>query len=194
VFFVTPGKLELIARQKIAGQALARFVRVKLKFEFLRERGRRYSKKEFLMKKAIATTIFAISTFIGSLGFAKPPTNFSALTGVWNNTNPGTGGIVRVVIRQTASGLFVQPFGACSPTPCDHGVLAARTFSPGVGSANGSGFNANKNFGFKSTAYNGILQGRYLSLLTQNTFASTDGRFNYTSLESFVRGSAADAP
>jgi hypothetical protein len=146
------------------------------------------------MKKAIATTVFAVSTFVGSLGLAKPPTNFSALTGVWNNTNSGTGGIVRVVIRQAASGLLVQPFGACSPTPCDHGVLAARTFSPGVGSANGSGFNANKNFGFKSTAYNGILQGRYLSLLTQNTFASADSRFNYTSLENFVRASASDAP
>ena len=141
------------------------------------------------MKKAITKTIFTLTILVGSLGFAKPPTNFSALVGVWNNTNPSTRGIVRVVVRKSGAGITVQPFGACSPTPCNHGIIRARSFSSGVGDAHAIGFNAVRNFGFKSTAYNAIWGGNTLALLTQDTFAPMDSRFNYTMMESFVRAS-----
>lgn len=143
------------------------------------------------MTKKLLTGIIASLTMAGSISMARPPTSFTNVVGVWNNANPATGGIVRVIVRRTVTGISVQPFGACSPTPCNHGIIGARAFSPGVGNAQASGFNAVRNFGFKSTNYNAILQGNVMTLLTQDTFAGADTRFNYTSMERFVRATAA---
>ncbi len=153
------------------------------------------------MGKIILATFLVLSTFVAQSAFATsptiPPTNPMDLIGVWNNTNPATGNIVRVIIRPAGTGVTVQPFGACSPTPCDHGILSARTFSNGVASKNAIGFHSAKNFGFKITSYDGIRRGTGLVLLTQNTFVAGDTRFNYTMMETYVRsplvdGSSAD--
>src|SRR5688572_16352137 len=115
----------------------------------------------------ISICALSIAMLIGSQAFAKPPTNFTSLIGTWSNTNSATTGIVKVVIRAgTTGGITIRPYGACSPTPCDHGVISTRTFSSSVSSALAAGFNAAKNFGFKTTAYSGILSGTRLVLVT----------------------------
>ena len=143
------------------------------------------------MKKTLLAGFIATLSLAGSVSVARPPTNFSNLVGVWNNANPSTGGIVQVVVRSSSSGLTIQAFGACSPTPCNHGIVRARAFSPAVGTSAASGFSAARNFGFKSTSYNAILQGSSMTLLTQDTFAGADTRFNYPSMERFVRATPA---
>lgn len=137
------------------------------------------------MKKLLSTGLVAVSLLTGSLVFAKPPTNHNAIVGVWANTNAATGSIVRFVIRKSGSGITVQPFGACSPTPCNHGIIGARAYAAGVGSAVSIGFNAAKSFGFKATSYNGFLRNQLMTLLTQDQFAAGDSRYNYTVMETF---------
>lgn len=142
------------------------------------------------MKKLLSTSLWAAILLAGGLAFAKPPTNHNALVGVWVNTNAATRSIVRIVVRPSGSGITVQPFGACSPTPCNHGVIGAKAYSGGVVSAVSIGFNAAKNFGFKSTSYNGFLRDQILSLLTQDRFASGDSRYDYTVMETFKKVSS----
>lgn len=139
------------------------------------------------MKTLVSVSMFVLSMVLVVPAFAKPPTNNSAIVGVWANTNHASRGIVRIVVRNTPTGVTIQPYGACTPRPCDHGVLMASTFSPGVASAMASGFNAMHDFGFKATSYNGFMQGRMMMLMTQDTFAAADSRFNYTMMETFRR-------
>lgn len=139
------------------------------------------------MKKIVSIGLLALCAMFTLPAFATPPTNHGALVGVWVNMNPATRSIVRIIIRKAGTGITVHPFGACTPTPCDHGVMGANAFSRGVVSAVSIGFNATHDFGFKSTAYNGFLSGRRLSLLTQDMFAAGDNRFNYTVMENFRR-------
>lgn len=139
------------------------------------------------MKKILATCLLAVLTLVASTSEARRPIDYSGLVGVWNNTNAGTRNIVRVVIRRVPAGITVQTFGACTPTPCNHGIAHATSFTPNVGSPYATGFSAFKNFGFKQMASNAIRIGDALHLLTQNKFAGGDSRFDYTVVESFVR-------
>jgi len=124
--------------------------------------------------------------------FAVPPTVYTSLVGTWTNTNAATKSIVKIVITQSGSTLVIHPYGACSPTPCDHGAFAAASFSDGVASRIATGFRGVKNFGFKTTGYNGKLASQRLYLLTQDTFASGDTRFNYNVLETFTKTALTD--
>lgn len=139
------------------------------------------------MKKILAVGLLSLLTFFASTSEARRPLDYSALVGVWSNTNPATGNIVRVIIRRVPAGITIQTFGACTPLPCNHGIVHARSFTPGVSSGHASGFNALKNFGFKQMASNGIRVGNTLYLLTQNRFAGGDTRFDYTMVENFSR-------
>lgn len=47
----------------------------------------------------------------------------SPLLGTWTNCDQATRGLVRVVIAASGSGISVHAFGACSPTPCDWGLV-----------------------------------------------------------------------
>lgn len=151
------------------------------------------------MKKIFAACALALTTLMTIPAVAdealRRPLDYSALVGVWNNTNPATRSIVRVIVRRVPSGITIQAFGACTPTPCNHGIVHARAFSPGVSSASAIGFDARKQFSFKTTDYEGF---RYpngqLGLLTQDRFRGGDLRFDYSVLETFVRVAADDQP
>lgn len=121
---------------------------------------------------------------------AEPPVNRSALVGTWVNVNSATRGIVKVVITNDIFGFRVHTYGACSPTPCDHGAVAASPFSKSVSSTVASGLSATYNFGFKTTQitakrtseYDG---GTFLELESRNKFAPGDTRFDYMATELF---------
>ena len=139
---------------------------------------------------ASAIAIGALSTLASLPALAQPPTSHAGLVGVWTNTNSSTRSIVRIEIRASGSALTVHPYGACTPTPCDHGVIRAAAFSPSVSNIRSNGFRAGKSFGFKTTWYNGFLAGQRLSLMTQDTFSSGDSRYDYTTMETFVKTGA----
>lgn len=141
---------------------------------------------------ASAIVIGALGTLTAMPASARPPTSHAALIGTWTNTNASTRSIVRVVIRPAGAGITIQAFGACTPTPCDHGVIRAAAFSPGVSNIRTNGFRAGKSFGFKTTWYNGYLAGQRLSLLTQDTFSAGDTRTDYNIMETFVKTGALE--
>jgi hypothetical protein len=121
---------------------------------------------------------------------AEPPANRSSLVGTWVNVNPKTGGIVKVVITNDILGFRVHTYGACSPTPCDHGAIKASPFSKTVSSTVASGLSAIYNFGFKTTLVTAKRTAEYdgasfLELESRNVFAAGDTRFDYMQSELF---------
>jgi hypothetical protein len=141
------------------------------------------------MKKLNALGIAGLlgAVMLSTSAHAVPPTNVSGLVGTWVNTNSATGGIVKVVITNTATGLKFQSFGACSPTPCVHTVVAAQPFSASVSSNTAVGLTAYRNSTFKYSRYAAQRTGAYLRLDSFDTFASGDTRKNYTKSEYFVK-------
>lgn len=123
---------------------------------------------------------------------ATPPTGLTNLVGTWNNVNPTTGGIVKVEITNDPTGFKVHTYGACSPTPCDHGAIAASPFSKTIASSIAQGLSAQYNFGFSTMlvtaqrVYN-IDGGTFLELETRTKFAPGDTRYDYTRTEIFRR-------
>jgi len=141
------------------------------------------------MKKLKALSIAGVlgAAVLSTSAHAVPPTNVTGLVGTWVNTNSATGGIVKVVVTNTASGLKFQSFGACSPTPCVHTVVAAQPFSASVSSNAAVGFTSYRNSGFKYSRYSAERSGSYLRLDSFDTFATGDTRKDYTKSEYFAK-------
>ena len=134
---------------------------------------------------SLAGVIGALSLSLSA--HAIPPTNVSGLVGTWVNTNSATRSIVKVIITNTASGLTFQSFGACSPTPCVHTVVAAQSFSASVSSDTAIALTAFRNSGFKSSRYAAQRVGALLRLDSFETFASGDTRKDYATSETFTK-------
>jgi hypothetical protein len=144
---------------------------------------------EIAMKKFNALSIAGLlgAVLLSTSAHAVSPTNVTGLVGTWVNTNSATGGIVKVVVTNTASGLTFQSFGACSPTPCVHTVVSAQPFSASVSSNTAVGLTAYRNSGFKYSRYSAERSGVYLRLDSFDTFAAGDTRKNYTKTEYFAK-------
>jgi hypothetical protein len=128
----------------------------------------------------------------GVPAMAEPPVNRAALVGTWVNVNPATRGIVKVVITNDLFGFRVHTYGACSPTPCDHGAIKASPYSKSVSSTVAAGLSAVYNFGFKTTLITAkrtaeFDNGAFLELESRNVFAAGDTRFDYMQSELFRR-------
>lgn len=127
---------------------------------------------------------------MGASALAQPPASVANLTGTWVNVNPATGGIVKLVVTSDATGFKIHTYGACSPTPCDHGAVPAASFSKTVSSGVAYGLSGQYNFGFSTMlvtaqriyTYDG---GNFLEIETRTKFASGDTRYDYTRTELF---------
>ncbi len=145
--------------------------------------------------KSIKYRVFGIIG-LGLLGlvaqpaYAQPPTGVTNLTGTWTNVNPTTGGVVKITITNDLAGFQIHTYGACSPTPCDHGAVAASSFSKSVSSSVAYGLSGQYNFGFstmlvtakRAYEYDG---GNFLEVETRTKFAAGDTRYDYTRTELF---------
>jgi hypothetical protein len=123
---------------------------------------------------------------------AVQPANVANLVGTWNNVNAATGGIVKVVITNDATGFKVNTYGACSPTPCNHGIIPASRFSKTVSSTVAHGLSAQYNFGFSTVGVTAqrvydIDGGNFLELESRTRFATGDTRQDYMRTELFIR-------
>ena len=86
--------------------------------------------KRFGVKLAVVTLIVTVATTLTS---ARTPTGYSAIKGTW--VDASSGALVKVVIgTDSTRRLFIHPYGACSPTPCDWGIAYPAVFSGTVGS------------------------------------------------------------
>ena len=59
----------------------------------------------------------------------------AALIGTWNACDGATRNLVRVVITAKGTGIVVQAFGACTPTPCDWGKVPGLAYAADVSSS-----------------------------------------------------------
>lgn len=140
---------------------------------------------------ATAATAALLPFSVPALASPVPPVPNPALLGTWANTNPATRNVVDIVIAGNKAGIKVDGFGACSPTPCQWGNIPGTVFGANVSSTTGISFEANWNFGFARTVFQGMLtEPRNVPTLTVQeftTFTDHSGRSNFTVTETFVK-------
>ena len=135
--------------------------------------------------KALIASLFLLAT--AGTAYAQQPTNYSNVVGTWVNVNAATRGITKVVVTQSGGQLYIHTYGACTPTPCDHGTIAADAFSLSVSDAVTKGFSGEYHHGFKDTLVTGLRSGSLLALESRNKFAAGDNRYDYVGRELFRR-------
>jgi hypothetical protein len=106
--------------------------------------------------------------------------------GIWMNADASTRGLVRIQITQGVHSLYVRPFGACSPTPCDWGNAPLTTYGDNVSDTSHSYATAEYNQGFAVRAMTFQLVDPYtLVVHTYSRFTDGSGRQNYHTRELF---------
>jgi hypothetical protein len=104
------------------------------------------------------------------------------LLGTWHNINPSTNDLVKIVIASAGTGITVNPYGACVPTPCNWGAVHGVAYAPNVSSSKAEAFSATFAFGFANVIVVGHLRGSELLVETFTVFTDGSGRSNlYTS-------------
>lgn len=103
------------------------------------------------------------------------------LAGTWVNCDHATRGLVRLMIAASGHEITVHGFGACSPTPCDWGVVNGLAYAANVTATPAVGFTAMYNFGFKQTIVVGHLLNGALIVETFDHFTDSSGRSDYYS-------------
>jgi hypothetical protein len=103
------------------------------------------------------------------------------LVGTWVNVDHHTRGIVRLVIAASGSEITLHGFGACSPTPCDWGVISGLVYADAVTGTQAVAFNGTYTFGFKQTTIVGQLFNGALLVSTCDHFTDKSGRSDYYS-------------
>lgn len=100
------------------------------------------------------------------------------LIGAWKNVNHATRDLVEIVIAAAGSGISVNVFGACSPTPCNWGVAPGIAYAASVSSNPAVAFCAEYSFSFASVTVLGHLHEKHLLVETFTVFTDGSGRSN----------------
>jgi hypothetical protein len=104
------------------------------------------------------------------------------LVGTWHNINASTRDLVKIVIAASGASITVNPYGACSPTPCNWGAVAGTAYAANVGSSHAVAFSSEFKFGFSNVLVVGHLNKAELLVETFTVFTDGSGRSNlYTS-------------
>lgn len=115
---------------------------------------------------------------------AVPPND---LVGTWVACDQDTRGLVRVVLGTSGGTLTVHVFGACTPTPCDWGVVDGIAYAESVSSSADIAFSARYSFSFKETIVTGRLDSGSLIVETYNQFTDGSARSDYYSRGYFCK-------
>ncbi|HEX4320760.1 MAG TPA: hypothetical protein VHZ52_07655 [Acidobacteriaceae bacterium] len=110
-----------------------------------------------------------------------------ALVGTWHNVNAATRDLVKIVIAAARVGVTVNPFGACTPTPCNWGVVPGVVYSANVSSSAAEAFSAEFNFGFSRVTVVGHLVRKELLVETFTVFTDGSGRANLYTADTMVK-------
>jgi hypothetical protein len=111
-------------------------------------------------------------------GAAPATVSAAPLIGTWKNINPSTRDIVEVVIAASGSGISVNVYGACSPTPCNWGSVAGTAYAANVSSSPAVAFSAQYSFSFAQVLVVGTHAGKHLNVQTFTNFTDGSGRSN----------------
>lgn len=127
----------------------------------------------------------AIGSLAGSGIFVEAaPADF---LGTWTNSDPDTGGIVRLIIFQAGAGYRVEGFGACAPTPCPWGDTAFHLLGYSVSDTNPLWELAVWDFGFADTYVVVHREGDLLVVESYDIFKDNSGRSNFRALSLMKR-------
>lgn len=144
-------------------------------------------------------TLCVLAAF-GVGAFCSPArADIDDFVGTWENTEPGTRGITRIVIRDRRGRLRMRVFGSCRPTDCDWGRTRPVVYGPDVSSdplRDARAVTAVYDNGFSETILV-IRAARRDRLRVRALTRFTDGsrRSNYVMTYSFVRArESARAP
>lgn len=142
-----------------------------------------------LLSVSLILALFSF-LFVG-VAHALAPSNTNLL-GTWENVDPNTRGIIRIIIANNgAGGITVHPFGACHPNPCDIGQVRALVYSNSVGDGVGMHFTANIKSDFAKTILTGTVRnsprGPRLRVNSYTKFTDGSNRYNYSSTASFQK-------
>ncbi len=105
------------------------------------------------------------------------------ILGTWVNCDHQTRGLVRLMIAPNGHEVTIHGFGACSPTPCDWGVVNGLVYADNVASTPAVAFSAVYTFGFKQTTIVGHLLKGALYVEVFDRFTDNSGRADYYSLD-----------
>jgi len=105
------------------------------------------------------------------------------LVGTWVNCDHETRGLVRVVIAAKGNEITVHAFGACTPTPCDWGVVDGKIYASSVCSTPAVAFTTMYRFNFVETMMVGHILDGALFIETFEHFIDNSGRADYYSLD-----------
>lgn len=105
----------------------------------------------------------------------------SPLLGTWVNCDHHTRGLVRLMIAASGKEITVHGFGACSPTPCDWGIVNGLVYAANVTASPAVAFSATYTFAFKQTIVVGQLLNGALMVETFDHFTDNSGRSDYFS-------------
>jgi hypothetical protein len=111
----------------------------------------------------------------------------SPLLGTWVKIDKATRDIVKIIITGAGSGISVEVFGACSPTPCDWGSVSGIAYAANVSSSRAIAFSAPYQFGFARAIVVGRLHERQLVIETFTEFTDGSGRSNLYTTDHMVR-------
>ena len=126
---------------------------------------------------------FAALAVAAAFGLASPASaDVSAFGGHWNNVDPATTSIVTVDMTIRGGGaLYVHPWGACTPTPCDWGMKLTTPTVPGVAYT----VTYNQGFAVKKLGIT-IIAGGKLQIVTNVVFTDNSGRAPYQKTDVFT--------
>lgn len=142
-------------------------------------------------KKYFIGFVIIVVLMVAGAANAAPPTSLGNLAGTWYNTQPGSGGIAKIVVTVSSGQIYVHAYGKCTPTYCDWGTVPGSAFSRSVGSSVAYGFIANyPNQSVGSTLITAVRKfdfdgGSYLEVQKRTTFRAGDTRYNYENIEMF---------
>ncbi len=105
------------------------------------------------------------------------------IVGTWVNCDHQTRGLVRLMIATSGKEITVHAFGACSPTPCDWGIVNGLIYADNVTAVPAVAFSAVYTLSFKQTTIVGRLLNGALIVETFDHFTDQSGRSDYYSMD-----------
>ena len=88
--------------------------------------------------------------------------DLTPLIGEWKCCDSLYGGIIKVLVKESAGNLFVHAFGRCHPSPCDWGEVKGQGYADTPAGGPAVGFHAIYSFSFKDTIVTAMLDRRIL--------------------------------
>ncbi|MDC8005418.1 hypothetical protein POV27_15245 [Aureisphaera galaxeae] len=113
--------------------------------------------------------------------------DMSDLLGTWDNVNPKTGQISRIIVTSENQQLKLQAFGKLNEGEMDWGTVVCEIFSSNVASPTVEGFMCRFNFDFMHVQIAGNMKYGVMVIQSYNTFTDGTSRNNYFSREFFCK-------